>query len=95
MMQSWQRIAQRDPYLSGHIAAREYEWWDRPDPESVADSVNLTGDQRATFIRSWHISLQELAQEQEERKQQELTAFLDACSDGYDPAIRTKWDGIV
>lgn len=94
-MMSWQSVAQRDPYLAGHLAARDKEWWERGTAEEAADSVGLTGKQRATFLSSWAISLQELDEERAEERQQELDALLAACDTGYDPATRTSWDGIL
>lgn len=95
MSMTWQRIAARDPYLAGHIAARECVWWEGETVATAADSVGLTGDQRAVFLASWWESLVELRQEERAAKQQELNRLLDACADGYDPAARTKWSGIL
>lgn len=104
MGMTWEKIAARDPYLAGYVAARE----------NYADSVHLntggdleTGyptvdqvlkpfvflspEQQARFKQGWQQGQSDTDQEQTERKQQELTRLLDACSDGYDPAERTSW----
>ncbi len=82
---NWQDITQRDPYLAGSIAAREWEWWDETTPESQADSVSLAGDRRAKFIAGWQ---DELA-EQEKERQGQLVREYDEMAIGYekgDPA---------
>lgn len=95
MTMTWQQIAARDPYLAGHIAARDCLWWEGETADGTADSVGLIGESRATFLASWWESLHEQEEERKVTKQQELNRLLDACSDGYDPAARTKWDGIL
>lgn len=94
-MITWQHIALKDPYLAGHIAARECVWWENETVDSLADSVNLTGEKRNIFVTAWWESLYELELERNTQKQEELNQLLDVCSDGYDPAIRTKWKGIL
>ena len=83
----WQRIARLDPFLAGSIAAREWDWWMEETAESQADSVGLTGEQRAKFLAGWQFELDE--REQERKKQ--LVKEYDEMAKGYekgDPAAR-------
>lgn len=50
---SWRRIAHRDSFLAGAIAARGYCWFDEFTAEDYADSVKLTGEARAKFLEGW------------------------------------------
>lgn len=107
-MMNFTTIASRDPYLAGYIAARE-SYSDSVylntsgDLETGYPTVDqilkpfifLSPDQQARFKQGWEQGRADCEQEQKERSEQELERLLDACSDGYDPAVRTKWEGIV
>lgn len=83
----WQHIAHLDPYLAGSIAARGWEWWDAWSAESEAESVGLTGERRADFLRGW---TDELTERELEHKKRLVTEY-DAMAAGYekgDPAAR-------
>jgi hypothetical protein len=82
---TWQSIATSDPYLSGSIAARGWDWWDSATAESEAGSVGLVGDRRADFLRGWN---DELAECEQERKQQLVSEYdeMAAGSEKGDPA---------
>jgi len=83
----WQDVASRDPFLSGAIASRSWEWWDETTAESQSDSVGLTGERRDKFLQGWQY---ELAERERERKEQ-LAREYDEMAEGYekgDPAAR-------
>lgn len=91
---NWQRIVTCDPYLAGAIAAEEYEWWERPIAGELLAPCALSVEQRACFLAGWSQSLEDAEQRRAERQKSDLHAFLDAYSDGYDPAARTAWKKI-
>ena len=83
---TWQQIATRDPFLAGAVAARGYEWWDMPAPESQADSVGLSGEAREKFLAGWQFELDEAEKERQQERERELNKMLDAAAGKGDPA---------
>lgn len=84
---TWQSIAQRDPYLAGSLACRDYEWWEEATAESEADSVLLHGEARDAFLRGWHDEIAEQEAERQALKWAEREAMADDYDKG-DPAAR-------
>lgn len=83
---SWEAIAARDPFLAGAIAARGYEWWDRPAPESQAESVGLSGEAREKFLAGWQFELDEQEKARTLEREKELNDLLEEASGKGDPA---------
>lgn len=83
---SWQDIAHRDPYLAGSIAAREWAWWDGSTAESQADSVGLSGERRADFLRGWNEELATQAAELLNQTSREYDVMAEGAEKG-DPAM--------
>lgn len=79
---TWQRIAHRDPYLAGSIAARE-----RGDEtvEQSADGVGLSGEAKEKFLAGWREALTQAAEEAADKLKREQDA-LEAESLKGDPA---------
>lgn len=73
----WQHITRTDPYLAGTIAARGHDWWEPVTAESQADSVGLTGERRADFLRGWNDALAEDEQERAKERISEREKMLD------------------
>ena len=80
---TWQRIATRDPYLAGSIAARERT--DEDTAEQSADSVGLNGEAKARFLVAWRHEVAEQAEEDREWLNIEQDAIEQESLNG-DPA---------
>jgi hypothetical protein len=83
----WQKIAHKDPFLSGSIAARGWEWWMDFSAESEADSVGLAGEPRKRFLAGWQDELDEQAVERKTRRDAEYDEMSAGWEKG-DPAAR-------
>ena len=83
----WTDIVRRDPYLSGSLAAAEWEWFLDITAEQEADSVGLVGEQRDKFLQGWHDELNEREQERKEQLVREYEAMTAGYEKG-DPAAR-------
>ena len=80
-----EQIVLRDPSLAGHIAARGWDWWDEATNESEANSVQLTGDRRADFLRGWNAEIADREQERKNLLFREYEAMAKGAEKG-DPA---------
>lgn len=88
---TWQRIAARDPFLAGALAARGVDWWEEITAEQEADSVGLTGLQRAKFLQGWQFELDEQEQARKREREAQFLREYDEMAEGYekgDPAAR-------
>jgi len=97
---NWQDIVQRDPFLAGYLAAREYAADSlyladtgeieigQPTIEQVLQPfVSLSLEQQARFTQGWNQGQTDSEQERREQRTREY----DAMAKGYDkgdPAAR-------
>ncbi len=85
----WRDITTRDAYLAGSLAARSWEPWDETTAESEADSVGLSGERRADFLRGWHD--ERVEQDKERDPKEVMLREYDEMATGWDkgdPAAR-------
>ncbi len=88
---TWQRIAARDSFLAGALAARGWQWWDERTAEQEADSVGLTGQQRADFLRGWQFELDEQEQARQKERNAQFLREYDEMSAGYEKGDPAYW----